>query len=124
SAEIEDALLINAHVARIEVQSDQLVIELADAKGIRSKRARSRNALKVPWRKTPLKRRREILVPESARPQDARAMRSENRALLIASIARGRRWLNELIADPTANTTSIATRSEGRPVGKECRSRW
>jgi hypothetical protein len=37
-------------------------------------------------------------------------MRSENRALLIASIARGRRWLNELIADPTANTESIATR--------------
>jgi hypothetical protein len=37
-------------------------------------------------------------------------MRSENRALLIASIARGRRWLNELIADPTANTTNIATR--------------
>jgi site-specific DNA recombinase len=37
-------------------------------------------------------------------------MRSENRALLIGSIARGRRWLNELIADPTANTESIATR--------------
>jgi hypothetical protein len=81
---------------------------LADAIG--SKRSRSRNVLKVPWHKTPLKRRREILVPESARPQDARAMRSENRALLIASMARGRRWLNELIAEPTANTTSIATR--------------
>jgi site-specific DNA recombinase len=110
SAEIEDAVLINTHVARIEVQSDQLVIELADAKGIGSKRSRSHNVLKVPWHKTPLKRRREILVPGHARPQDARAMRSENRALLIASIARGRRWLNELIADPTANTESIATR--------------
>ena len=108
SAEIADAVLINTHVARIEVQSDQLVIELADAIG--SKRSRSRNVLRVPWHKRPLKRRREILVPKSASPQDARAMRSENRALLIASIARGRRWLNELTADPTANTTSIATR--------------
>src|SRR2546430_17447867 len=27
-----------------------------------------------------------------------------------SSIARGRRWLNELIADPTANAASIATR--------------
>jgi hypothetical protein len=35
---------------------------------------------------------------------------SENRALLISSIARGRRWLNELIADPTANAVSIARR--------------
>jgi site-specific DNA recombinase len=110
SEEIEDAVLVSTHVARIEVQSDQLVIELTNAKGIGSKRSRSRNTVKVPWQKTPLRRRREILMPASVPPQDARAMRSENRALLIASIARGRRWLNELIADPTANTASIATR--------------
>jgi site-specific DNA recombinase len=109
SAEIEDAVLINTHVARIEVQSDQLVIELADAKGIRSKRSRGRKIL-VSWRKSPSRRRREILVPASVPPQDARAMRSENRALLIASIARGRRWLDELITDPAANAESLATR--------------
>jgi site-specific DNA recombinase len=107
-----DAVLINTHVARIEVQSDQLVIELTKAKGIGSKRSRSRNMLKVPWHKTPLRRSREILVPGSVPPQDARAMRSENRALLISSIARGRRWLNESIADPTANAASIATRDD------------
>jgi hypothetical protein len=110
SAKMEDAVLINTHVARIEVQSDQLVIELADAKGIRSKRSRGRKVLKVSWRKSPSRRRREILVPASVPPQDARAIRSENRALLIASIARGRRWLDELITDPTASAESIATR--------------
>jgi site-specific DNA recombinase len=110
SQEIEDAVLISTHVASIEVQSDQLVIELTNAKGIGSKRMRTRNMLKVPWHKTPLRRRREILVPASVLPQHARPIRSETRALLIASIARGRRWLNELIADPTANTESIATR--------------
>jgi site-specific DNA recombinase len=61
--EIEDAVLISTHVVRIEVQSDQLVIELTNAKGIGSKRSRSRNTLKVPWHKTPLKRRREISCP-------------------------------------------------------------
>jgi site-specific DNA recombinase len=110
SEEIEDAALITIHVARVEIRSDQLVIELTNAKGIDSKRSRSRNMLKLPWHKTPLKRRREIVVPASVLPQDTRAMRSENRALLISSIARGRRWLNELIADPTANAESIATR--------------
>jgi hypothetical protein len=109
SAEIEDAVLINTHVARIEVQSDQLVIELADVKGIRSKRSRGRKVL-VSWRKSSSRRRREILVPASVPPQDARAIRSENRALLIASIARGRRWLDELITDPAANAESLATR--------------
>jgi len=110
SADIEDAVLINTHVARIEVRSDQLVIELTNTKGIGFKRSRSRIRLKVPWHKTPLRRRREILVPASMSPQEARAIRSENRALLIASMARGRRWLTELIANPTANAESIATR--------------
>jgi site-specific DNA recombinase len=40
------------------------------------------------------------------REEDARPLRSENRAILVASTARGRRWLEELIADPTANTES------------------
>ena len=106
SADIEDAVLINTHVARVEIQSDQLLIELTNAKGTSCRR----NTLKVPWHKTPLKRRREILVPASVPPQDVRAIRSENRALLVSSIARGRRWLNELITDPTANAKSIATR--------------
>ena len=110
SDEIEDTVLINTHVARIEVQAKQLVIELTNAKGIASKRSPGRNVLKVSWHKTPLRRRREILVPASVPRHHARAIRSENRALLIASIARGHRWLNELIADPTANAQSIATR--------------
>ena len=106
SADIEDAVLINTHVGRVEIQSDQLLIELTNAKGTSCRR----NTLKVPWHKTPLKRRREILVPASVPPQDVRAIRSEKRALLVSSIARGRRWLNELITDPTANAKSIATR--------------
>jgi DNA invertase Pin-like site-specific DNA recombinase len=110
SAEIEDAVLINTHVVRIEVKSDQLVVKLADAKGIGPNRSRGRNVLRIPWHKAPLRRRREILVPASVLPQDARAIRSETRALLIASIARGRRWLNELIADSTATAETIATR--------------
>jgi site-specific DNA recombinase len=65
--------------------------------------------IELPWRKIPTSRRREILVPESE-AQNVRPIRSENRALLIASIVRGRRWLNELIIDPNANAQSIAER--------------
>jgi DNA invertase Pin-like site-specific DNA recombinase len=111
SAEIDDAVLINTHLVRVEAQSDQLLIELADARAGGSKRLRARN-VKVPWRKTPFKRRREILVPTSVPPQAARPIRSENRALLIASIARARRWLNELITDPASNAESIAAREQ------------
>ena len=110
-AEIEDAVLIHKHVVRMEVQPDQLVIELAVAKAANSKRKQNnRNVIAVPWQKAPSARCREILVPEAGRPQDARPIRAENRALLIASIARGRRWLNEIMTDSTVRAESIAER--------------
>ncbi len=116
-ADINNGELINIHVVRVEVKSDRLVIELAKAKGDGSRRHRSRNVIEVPWSKTPSTRRREILVSESTPHQDARPIRSENRATLVASIARARRWLNELTTDPAANTESIAAR-EGCTVRK------
>jgi site-specific DNA recombinase len=110
SAQIEDTALINTHVVRVEVQSDRLLIGLADENRMGSKQKNRRNVLRVPWHKTPPKRRREILMPPSVPPKAARPIRSETRATLIASIARGRRWLNELIKDPTANAATIAAR--------------
>src|SRR5262245_55182550 len=50
SAKIEDTVLINTHVARIDVQSDQLLIERGAAVG--SKRSRGRTVLKVRWQQT------------------------------------------------------------------------
>jgi site-specific DNA recombinase len=49
-------------------------------------------------------------VPEGIRPQQLRPIRSENRATLVASIARGRRWLDELTTNPKATAESIAKR--------------
>jgi site-specific DNA recombinase len=86
------------------------VIELANAKGAGGKRKQSRSVIRVSWRKILPTRRRELLLPECTQPENARPIRSENRALLVASIARGRRWLDELIADPAATTESIAKR--------------
>ena len=49
-------------------------------------------------------------LPDGMSPQHARPIRSENRATLVASIARGRRWLDEFLAEETATTDSIAER--------------
>jgi site-specific DNA recombinase len=100
SEPIDDRSLVHAHVARVEVQPNRLVIHLAEPSG----------TLQVPWHKTPAKRRREILLPEGIQLEHARPMRSETRARLVAAIARGRRWLDELIADPSASADSIAKR--------------
>jgi hypothetical protein len=112
-----DAALIHDHVARVEVRTDRLMIDLVHAEGVGPKRARGRPQIEVLWRKAPSTRRREILVPESGNPNAARPIRSENRALLVASMARGRRWLDEIVTDPHANVESIASR-EGCSVRK------
>ena len=96
----DDRSLVNSYVARVEIQPGQLVIHLAEPP----------STLQVPWQKTPARRRREILLPEGIRPEQARPIRSETRVRLVAAIARGRRWRDELIADSTASVDSIAKR--------------
>jgi hypothetical protein len=58
-------------------------------------------------RKTPPSRARSRpRIPAAS----AGRIASESRALLVASMARGRRWLDELLADANANAESIAKR--------------
>jgi site-specific DNA recombinase len=106
---IDDRGLINDFVARIEIQQERLAIQVVDASG-KEPLEETSNILHVPWQKANSTRRREVLLPEAAELRKLRPIRSENRATLIASIARGRRWLDELIRDPTATSESIAKR--------------
>jgi hypothetical protein len=96
SIPVTDYDLINTNVGRVEVQAAQIVIKLA-RKGDRTTNRKSNNAiLYVPWKKTNLKRRREIIAP-AASNQDVRPIRSETRLALVTSIACGRRWLDEIV---------------------------
>ena len=54
---------------------------------------------------------REIILSQSAAPQDARPIRAETRATLVASIARGRCWLDEIVAG-TVTVDQIAVREQ------------
>jgi site-specific DNA recombinase len=113
----DDASIIKAHVFRVEVQTDQLVVHLAPTQKSKRDRPSASHPLVIPWHKTPSVRRREILLPDngSAQAQITRPIRSETRATLVASIARGRAWLDEMIADSKATTESIAKRERCSP---------
>jgi site-specific DNA recombinase len=64
----------------------------------------------IPWRKPPSKRPREIILPAGGSShQDSRPIRAETRARLVTAIAKGRRWLDELIAGTVTNVEQIAT---------------
>jgi DNA invertase Pin-like site-specific DNA recombinase len=101
--------LMAVHVARVEVHPDRLRVDLRQQSDVESDKRGNARTLTIPWRKPPSKRRREILVPESSLPEDNRPIRADARARLIAAIARGRRWLDEIVTG-TTDITALAHR--------------
>jgi site-specific DNA recombinase len=114
----DDPATVNAHVARVDVQADKLVVQLSPTmQNSKRRRPNADNTIHIPWRKAPSVKRREILLPEGEplQTKGAKPIRSETRATLVAAIARGRKWLEEIINDPNATTESIAKRERCSP---------
>ena len=111
SASVDDRHLIDTYVGRVEIRPGKLVIKLVKAQ--RGKRRAQRDLTPhIPWHKPPSKRRREILLPDDVELQNARPIRAETRATLVAAIARGRRWLKELVDDASTSAEGIAGREK------------
>jgi site-specific DNA recombinase len=74
--------------------------------------------LSIPWQKPPSKRFREILLPHGASRNEIRPERPEQRLRLVSAIARGRRWLDEMISGSVTDAEQIALREKCsvRPV--------
>jgi ParB-like chromosome segregation protein Spo0J len=109
SASVDDRGVIDTHVARVEIRPGKLVIKLVQGQ-VPKRRAKGNLTLHITWHKPPSKRRREILMPDAIEPQNARPIRAETRATLVAAIARWRRWLKELVDNANITVESIAGR--------------
>ena len=66
--------------------------------------------LSIPWQKPPPKRFREILLPHGSHRNEVRPERPERRLRLVNAIARGRRWLDEIVSGTVTSTENIASR--------------
>ena len=123
---LNDRELISAHVARVDVKQNHLAIQLS-ARSERDSDEQDRRhsveqdervhqvppVLVVPWKKIPSKRPREIILPASTSSRsDPRPIRAETRVKLVTAIAKGRHWLDELIAGTITNVEQIATREK------------
>jgi DNA invertase Pin-like site-specific DNA recombinase len=92
-------------VSRIEVQRIRLLVFLkpTDQSG-------EPEILSIPWQKPPSKRFRRILLPPGTLRESVRPDRAERRARLVSSIARGRRWLDEVVAGSVTDAEQLAKR--------------
>jgi site-specific DNA recombinase len=118
-----DEDLVSTHIARVDVKPDHLAVRLSVKPNQRSGEPHQElsregatldhsdpNIMLVPWRKMPSKRPREIILPAGTSSHlDSRPIRAETRARLVTAIAKGRRWLDELMAGTATNVEQIAS---------------
>jgi hypothetical protein len=105
-----DAIL--EQVARIDVRKDRLTIRLRSGDAEETSEAAEGPLLSIPWQKPPSRRARQILLPHGVPKSEVRPTRIERRARLVSAIARGRRWLDEILSGTVTDVEQIASRQK------------
>src|SRR6267154_3965839 len=108
----DDRSLIAEQVVRIDVHQDRLIIRFKSANTKEEAHSTDGQTLSIPWQKPPSRKSRQILIPIGVLRNEVRPTRIERRARLVNAIARGRRWLDEIVSDSAANIEQIATRQK------------
>ncbi len=107
---LDDRKMILEQVARIDVHEDHLVVRLKSANDEETSDAADDHLFSIPWQKPPSRKSRQILVPHGIPKSEVRPTRIERRARLVNAIARGRRWLDEIVSGSVTDIKQIATR--------------
>jgi hypothetical protein len=103
-------------IDRIDVHKDRLAIWLRSRENPETiKQAEDieptdDRLLSILWQKPPSKRFRQILLPHGTSRNEVRPERPERRLQLVSAIARGRRWLDEIISGSVTTAEQIASR--------------
>jgi len=92
-------------ILRIEVQKNRLIITLKP-----TDEATAPDVLSIAWQKPPFRRSRAILLPHGAKRENVRPDRAERRARLVSAVARGRRWLDEIVTGFVIDADQLAKR--------------
>jgi site-specific DNA recombinase len=112
AAQIGDRKVVQDSIARIDVHEDHLAIRLKSADGEETSDSAGDHLLSIPWQKPPSRRSRQILLPHGIPRNEVRPTRIERRARLVSAIARGRRWLDEIVSGSVTDVQQIATRQK------------
>jgi Resolvase, N terminal domain len=109
---LEDRDALAQLVAGIVVHSDQLVIQLKSANADEASDSPDDQSLSIPWQKPPSKRSRQILLPHNAFRSNVRPEQFERRAHRVSAIARGRRWLGDVVSGRVTTIAELCVREK------------
>ena len=110
--QVGDRKVVQDSIARIDVHEDRLAVRLKSANNEETSDSTDYHLLSILWQKPPSRRSREILLPHGIPRNEVRPTRIERRARLVSAIARGRRWLNEIVSGSATDVQEIATRQK------------
>src|SRR6202030_4721630 len=110
-------VMISEQVVRIDVHKDRLIVRFKSAGTEEGSHSTDGQLLSIPWQKPPSRKPRQILIPLGVSRSEVRPTRIERRARLVNAIARGRRWLDEIVSGSATDVQQIATaqKCSGRP---------
>ena len=107
-----DRGVILEQVARIDVCKDRLAIRFKSKNADEASDSSDGHTISIPWQKPPSRKSRQILVPRGTPKNEVRPTRIERRARLVSAIARGRRWLDEIVSGSITDVQQIAARQK------------
>src|ERR1700694_4715279 len=99
-------------VAGIIVHKDRLIVRLKLDNADEASDSPDDRSLTIPWHKPPSKRSRQILLPHNASRSDVRPEQFERRARLVSAIARGRRWLDDVVSGRVTTVAELCSREK------------
>src|SRR3981189_1208634 len=112
SAHADDRGVIAEQVVRIDVHKDRLIVRFKSAGTEEGSHSTDGQVLSLPWQKPRSRKSRQILIPLGVPRNEVRPIRIERRARLVNAMARGRRWLDEIVSGSVTNIEQIAARQK------------
>jgi site-specific DNA recombinase len=94
------------------VHKDRLIVRLNFDNANEVSDSADDGSLSIPWQKPPSKRSRQILLPHNASRSGVRPQQFERRARLVSAIARGRRWLDDVVSGRMTTVAQLCAREK------------
>jgi site-specific DNA recombinase len=99
-------------VAEIVVHRDRLVVRFKSEQTDEASDCSDDQILTIPWQKPPSKRARRILLSHNALRSITRPEQFERRARLVSAIARGRRWLDDVVSGRVTTVAELCAQEK------------
>jgi site-specific DNA recombinase len=99
-------------VAGVVVYKNKLIVRLKSDDANEASHSPDDRSLTIPWQKPPSKRSRQILLPHNTPRSEIRPERFEQRARPVSAIARGRRWLDDVVSGRLTTVAELCAREK------------